>query len=395
MKIQTLLLLLFFEILHLSLYSQDAADLSMEAVPATELEAEEGAEKPGFTLSGSADVYYRANLTANNDPAHSAPAPNTAFAYAPGFGMGMFNLIGAWEGQRGGVVGDLVFGPRGVDAVFASGAPNNVVNQLYVYWKATDQLTLTMGDFNTFLGYEVISPTGNFNYSTSYMFSWGPFSHTGIKADFAVSDDLSFMLGVFNPTDFTEFNPVGTYSLGGQIGYKGVYLNLLYGDQDGRLTDEDTEEGLASAGALFQVDLTAGWDLTEAFYLGLNTTYNTTAMGEHIEQGEIVADSGDGNSFYGAAAYLQYRASETFALGLRGEYFAEANGGYGIIGSYDADANGSIMALTLSGNITIGNLTLIPELRLDTASEEDVFVNTALEPVASLASFMLAAVYAF
>lgn len=393
MKIQTLLLLLFFEILHLSLYSQDAADLSLEAVE--EAAAGEAAEKPAFSLSGSADVYFRANLTAQNDPVHSAPAPNTAFAYSPGFGIGMFNLVGAYEGQRVGVVGDLVFGPRGVDAVFASGAPNNTVNQLYVYWKATDQLTLTMGDFNTFLGYEVISPTGNFNYSTSYMFSWGPFSHTGLKADFAVNDDLSFMLGVFNPTDFTEFNPVGTYSLGGQIGYKGVYLNLLYGDQDGRLTDEDTEEGLASAGALFQVDLTAGWDLTDAFYLGLNTTYNATAMGEHIEQGEIVADKGNAASFYGAAAYLQYRASETFALGLRGEYFAEANGGYGIIGSYDADANASILALTLSGNITIGNLTLIPELRMDTASEDDVFVNTALEPVASLGSFMLAAVYAF
>ncbi|MBV6655025.1 MAG: porin, partial [Mameliella sp.] len=367
MKIQTrtLVLLLFFEILHLGLYSQESADLSLETEPAVAAEEEAEVQKPAFSLSGSADVYFRSNLTAKNDLAISAPAPNTAFAYSPGFGIGMFNLIGAYEGSRAGVVGDLVFGPRGVDAVFASGAPNNIVNQLYVYWKATDKLTLTMGDFNTFLGYEVISPTGNFNYSTSYMFSWGPFSHTGLKADFAVNDDLSFMIGVFNPTDFTEFNPVGTYSLGGQIGYKGVYLNLLYGDQDGRLS-EDAEDGMVSAGALFQIDLTAGWDLTESFYLGLNTTYNATAMGEHVEQGEVIDDEGDASSFYGAAAYLQYRTSETFALGLRGEYFAEANGGYGIIGSYDADDTASILALTLSGNITIGNLTLIPEIRMDT-----------------------------
>ena len=47
-------------------------------------------------------------------------------------------------------------------------------------------MTVTLGNFNTFLGYEVISPAANFNYSTSYMFSYGPFSHTGMKLDFSV-----------------------------------------------------------------------------------------------------------------------------------------------------------------------------------------------------------------
>ena len=40
------------------------------------------------------------------------------------------------------------------------------------------------------------------------MFSYGPFSHTGIKADIAVSDDVSLMLGVLNTTDATEFQPL-------------------------------------------------------------------------------------------------------------------------------------------------------------------------------------------
>ncbi|HAE72380.1 MAG TPA: porin, partial [Flavobacteriaceae bacterium] len=42
----------------------------------------------------------------------------------------------------------------------------NIVNQLYMYWNVSDKVTLTMGNFNTFLGYEVISPAANFNYST-------------------------------------------------------------------------------------------------------------------------------------------------------------------------------------------------------------------------------------
>jgi hypothetical protein len=52
----------------------------------------------------------------------------------------------------------------------------------------------------TFVGYEVISPVGNFNYSTSYLFSAGPFQNAGLKATYAFSDKVSLMAGIFNDT---------------------------------------------------------------------------------------------------------------------------------------------------------------------------------------------------
>lgn len=332
-------------------------------------------EDPKFELSGSADAYFRA--------APGDAAPVSSFANNPGFSLGMFNVIGAHEGEKAGFVGDLVFGPRGGDAVFASGVPttggfaanaSTFVNQLYVYWNASDNVTLTLGNFNTFLGYEVISPTANFNYSTSYMFSYGPFSHTGLKADFGLGEDASLMLGVFNPTDITEFNAIGSYSFGAQLGYKGVYLNLLYGDQDG-------EDG---TGALFQADITAGFDLTDELYLGVNATYNTT------DSGDSAVENG---SFYGVAGYLQYAFSDDFALGTRVEYFGEGNGGYGILGVYDADMTGTVLDFTVSANIGLGDLTLIPEVRIDSASEDIFEVDGKMQN--SLASFVLAGVYAF
>ncbi|MEO0873181.1 MAG: outer membrane beta-barrel protein, partial [Bacteroidota bacterium] len=303
--------------------AQDVAETPIEeplpAVVEAEAVEEEEEEKSKFTFSGSADAYFRAST--------EDQAPVSSFANLPGFSLGMFNLIGTHEGKKAGFVGDLVFGPRGGDAVFASGVPTSdggfaanastFVNQLYVYWNASDNVTLTLGNFNTFLGYEVISPTGNFNYSTSYMFSYGPFSHTGIKADFGLGEDLSLMLGVFNPTDLTEANTIGSYSLGAQVGYKGVYLNLLYGDQDGDID--------GSAGSLFQVDLTAGFDVTEDFYVGVNATMNSTEIEEAT----------DNPAFFGGAAYLQYTLSDAVALGFRAEYVGENNGGYGIIGAYD------------------------------------------------------------
>ncbi|WP_020538512.1 outer membrane beta-barrel protein [Lewinella cohaerens] len=353
-----------------------SAPVVLEEDPPVEGEEEEE-EEAKFTLSGSADAYFRAST--------DDQAPVTSFANLPGFSLGMFNLIGTHEGKKAGFVGDLVFGPRGGDAVFASGVPtiggvaanaSTFVNQLYVYFNASDNVTLTLGNFNTFLGYEVISPAGNFNYSTSYMFSYGPFSHTGIKADIGLGEDVSLMLGVFNPTDLTEANYIGSYSYGAQLGYKGVYLNLLYGDQDG-----DAE---GSAGALFQVDLTAGFDVTEDLYVGVNATMNSYEA----------SDDTDRPGFYGFAGYCQYALSESFALGLRGEYFGENNTGYGIIGAYDTDLSASVIDLTLSGNITIGDLTLIPEIRLDAASE-DVFLDGDGKATSSLASFVLAGVYAF
>jgi hypothetical protein len=367
-------------------------------------------ESAPVTLSGSVDTYFRYNLNSSNRTEDgSIRAPGTSFANLPGFALGMVNLIAGYEGEKVGFVADLVFGPRGSDAVFRSPYYNggvgtaNIINQLYTYWKVSDGVTLTLGNFNTFLGYEVISPTANFNYSTSYMFSYGPFSHTGLKADFALSDKFSLMLAVMNPTDFTEFNPSGSYSLGGQLGYSSdaasIYLNLLYGDQDGTFDPNSNRSVFGGAqGATFQADLTAGFDLSESFFFGLNTTINSTNPGDLVGEDDLRLQ--DNIGFYGAAVYLQVTPSETFGLGLRGEYFGEFGGNtpnsVGAIAVGDDD-DGNIIGLTLSGNIKVGGgLTLIPEFRIDAASENS-FENRDLDETlqSSLASFLLAAVYSF
>lgn len=377
--------------------------------------AEESMEEPAekiIGVSGSVDVYYRQLLTADNN---DAVQPYSSFANGTGFSLGMANVIVSHEGSKAGAVADLVFGPRGAEAVFNSGpfTTGNIVNQLYAYFNISDNVTFTIGNFNTFLGYEVISPTANFNYSTSYMFSYGPFSHTGAKLDIGLSDEFSLMVGVFNPTDITEtiFNgdPAmkNTYSAGLQLGYEndmgGAWLNVLVGDQDGAI-DEDAfvdTSGVVNNGMLFQIDLTTGWNVTEELYLGLNATYNTTSIGSFYiydttaaEVNETEISGVDNPTFIGAALYAQYAFSDAFSLGLRGEYFSEVGGGAGAIGAYDTDGAASVIDLTLSGNIFIGDLTLIPEFRVDLASE-DAFIDADGAATSSLASFTLAAVYAF
>lgn len=378
---------------------------SMPLIAQEEGEEEEEKESK-LTFAGSADVYFRRNF---NGPTKGefAQAPATSFGNLPGIALGMFNLITTYEGKNVGVVADLVYGPRGEDAVFRSpmntggmAGSSQIVNQLYVYWNVSKAVTLTFGNFNTYLGYEVISPVGNFNYSTSYMFSYGPFSHTGLKANFALSDKFSFMAAVMNPTDMTEFNQFDSYTFGAQLGYTGekgnTYLNFLYGDQDGKFdSDIPTNTGATSAGTTFQVDLTTGYDLTESLYLGLNATYNTIAPGEVYNGSTIIDATGDNSGFYGVAGYLQAALSEKLKLGARGEYFSVFNTGIdGAIG-LDSNGDGNVFALTVSGNWKVtDNLMLIPEIRTDNM-KENFFLNNQLAASKNLSSFLLAAVFSF
>ena len=376
-------------------------------VPVTFILAQEEQETPSkFSLSGSVDAYFRSNLNAPNK-GDAAQAPATSFANLPGFALGMANVIATYEGEKVGFVADLVFGPRGEDAVFGSpmytggmAGSSQIVNQLYMSYNVSDVVTLTMGNFNTYLGYEVISPTGNFNYSTSYMFSYGPFSHTGLKADFQLSDNWSFMAAIMNPTDMTEFNFNGSYTLGGQLAYTtdagGTYLNLLYGDQDGKL-DMNTMSafGPSSMGNTFQIDLTAGYDVTESMYIGLNTTYNTTAAGQMYNGSSIQDATGDGYGFYGVAGYLQFATSDKFSIGARGEYFKVFNDGLDGVVGLNGVGDGRVVAGTLSGNIKISdNFTIIPETRLDMMSD-NFFINNDYQSSKNLASFLVAGVFSF
>ena len=331
--------------------------------------AQEEEESKGIELTGSVDAYFRTNI--NGDNGSGAINPGTSFANQDGFALGFVNLIASKQVGKVGFVADLGFGPRGADAVFGSqqeladgtiiSGNSTIVNQLFVTYAPSDAVTLTLGNFNTFLGYEVISPTGNFNYSTSYMFTNGPFSHTGLKADFALNDNWSLMGAVLNPTDATEFNPTGQYFGGLQLGYSedagSAYLNFLFSD------------------TYFQTDLTTGWDVAEDFYLGANATYAVT---------DTDADSG----FYGIALYPQYAISDAFSLGLRGEFFGEF-----------VDVNGvddeTVFATTLTGSYSVGALTIKPELRLDADDEERRFADSTGELEKSLASFVLGAIYSF
>ncbi|MDG2433265.1 outer membrane beta-barrel protein, partial [Flavobacterium sp.] len=95
--------------------------------------------------------------------------------------------------------------------------------------------------------------------------------------------------------------------------------------------------------------------------------------------------SNEGDAGYtGAALYPSYAISDNFGLGLRAEYFDYKEG----------SGDTSFTAFTLSANLKAGGLTIIPELRLDNASD-DIFVDSDLLPTKSAAQFAVGVVYGF
>lgn len=303
-------------------------------------------------FDGSVDTYFRSSFS--KEPS----APNSSFADLNGFSLGMANFVVSYKGEKSGVVADIVFGPRGSQAVFGSiGNSSEMINQLFVYYSFNSKVKLTLGNFNTFLGYELISPVANFNYSTSYMFSYGPFSHTGIKADFILSENSSLMLGIFNKSDQTEANYDRYTAFGAQLGFHGQYINFLGGKD------------------YAQIDYTGGLNLSGKIYLGINAT--TAAL------------EGD-TGFSGLALYPQYTVNDAFAVGLRGEYFSETEGFGALVESGDADN----FALTLTGSYVAGKLIIKPEFRLDRCSTA-IFAVSPSETSNRLSSFLVAAIYAF
>lgn len=384
LKLRSLFILVLITAYQLG-FAQDAA------TPAAE---EPKKEEKTFTLSGSVDTYFHASINTEE------VAPGTSFSNLKGFSIGMVNLIGSYAGEKVGFTADLVFGPRGYDAVFGptysfSGNPNfgqRIINQAFAYYKFNDVVTLNLGQFNTFVGMETITPVPNTHYSTSYLFTNGPFNHTGLKADFTFKNGMVAKLAIMNPTDLVEFNPVSTYTAGAQVGYVngngGVWLNFLYGDPDGK--DKDYTDPTDNIfGNLFQADLTTGWTLSESFYLGANASYRTVAAD----------DSGlDPVQFYGIALYPKLTLSESFALGLRAEHFIAKNG-YPVVTPFtlDDEGKGSVTAVTLSGNIMSGNLRIIPEVRLDAMAEDSYTKKDSdtAEATNTMLTFTLAAVYKF
>ena len=330
------------------------------------ISVEEEKSTSPLEISGSVDTYYTYDFSGNdNIPTSFADNRNT-------IAIGMLDVALTKSFKKVSFTGEFSFGPRSFKSIPTfdpdnTGSGSNIwIQNLYISYAVTDKLSLTAGYMGTFVGYEVISPAGNFNYSTSYLFTSGPFQNAGLKANYAFSDRLAVMVGVFNDWNvYSDTN--GVSDLGAQVFFApiegwNVYLNFINGYTTGTV-----------------IDITTGFQLTNALYIGLNAADFTYAT------------KNDGG-YSGVALYPQYAFSDLFSLGLRGEFFSTKD----VKDSNETvtTPGGSVVATTITASFSIDGFTFITEARLD-ASEDLGFIDSNSVASSSASQVTLAAIFAF
>ena len=83
--------------------------------------------------------------------------------------------------------------------------------QAYVSYTAPvgNGLTIDFGKFGTPIGMEGVDTKDNFNYSHSYLFNYGPFYHTGLRAKYAFNDKVAVTGYLVNAWDSIGDNNSG------------------------------------------------------------------------------------------------------------------------------------------------------------------------------------------
>ena len=335
--------------------------------------SQDSTKAPVLSVTGSADVYYKYDF--GKTPANG----HTSFTSAQhSFALGMASVKLEHKTDKVDMVADLGFGQRAKDFSYNDKGVTAAIKQLYISYMPVNWLKLTAGSWATHVGYEVVDPYANRNYSMSYMFSYGPFFHTGVKAEVAYHNS-GLMLGVANPTDF-KYVPAGVLNKKFVIAqysftpgdYFKAYINYVGGQ------NIDTSKS-------HQWDVVLTSKISDKFSIAYNGTVNSSKTPVAKDQFST------SRQWWGSALYLNYDASKKIGFTLRNEYFSDRNG---LKLYYDQPYGGSVFATTLSADIKVDHLLFIPEVRVDHANQ-NLFTKGNGNPAQTDAFFLLAAIYQF
>lgn len=332
------------------------------------LSAQDSTKSSWPTITGFVDAYYRYNFNDPKDYPYNSP---TSFTHSSNsFELGMASIRADHSFGKVAATIDLGFGKRAEEFAYNDQGTSLAIKQMYITYAPSSAIKFTLGTWATHVGYELLDAYLNRNYSMSYMFTNGPFTHTGLRADISLGGKNAFMLGISNPTDYRTApsmpkSVIAQFSTGSKDDKLKLYLNFVGGKQN------DTKK-------VVQGDIVSSYSVSSKFSLGLNGTLQSVRLADS-------AFNWSTSNWWGAAIYLNIDPVSWFGLTLRGEYIGDNDEYLGFK---------HIFAPTLSGNFKINNLTIIPEFRLDKAGNT-VFYKNASETTKSTGSFILAATYHF
>lgn len=277
------------------------------------------------------------------------------------------------------VVADLIHGPNAEQTNFnnlrgsgtqTSSTTSTAIKQAYVAGKLAKDLKLTVGQFGTHIGYEVVESYQNANYMLGYLFGFGPFYHTGAKLDYTVSDKIAVMAGVVNGWDL-QYDNNKDKTVIGQITLKPISeLTVILNYAGGNETNGVPGGTTSNVGGMRHIgDLVIQYQVSKMIKVGANFVY-----GQNKVNNDTAAQT-----WGGAAGYLSVTPVDGFTLSYRLDYFDDkqrARGLLGLAGNVGQGAintsGASVMGHTLTGTISMygGHFLIRPEVKYDRAEVE-------------------------
>ena len=239
-------------------------------------------------------------------------------------------------------------------------------------------LTIIGGKFVTLQGSEVIWSPNNPNFSHSILFGAIPFTHTGVRGTYAVSDTLSVIAGVNNGWDqLTDQNKGKTLELG--VTANPIKpLNLTASYYGGK--EISTVNGIDGKRDSFNV--VGSYAIIEPLSVGLEYL--------RVSQKDAIGAPGASTkmTYSGAAIYVSYLFMPKMKATVRGETFNDKDGfHFGTV-----DTRYREVTLTVA-YLAADNFELRGEVRSDHAT--NAVFNDGGNLSKSLATYAVQALYKF
>ena len=179
-------------------------------------------------------------------------------------------------------------------------------------------LLVDIGKFATHIGSEVMDGYDgyNYNFSRSFLFNLGPFTHTGVRVQYALTDTIGLLAMVSNGQDNTTDTNDGK-GFGGQISWAVcesavVYLNY-FGSAEAQTGEPDNSDDLRN-----YFDTVIEVSLSEKLLLNLNAVYGSEDNASGLNSGT--------HNWWGFSGIVRYDVNNWFSLNFRGQTFHDEDG---------------------------------------------------------------------
>jgi hypothetical protein len=322
-------------------------------------------------VDGYVNVNYNFPKPQGGTNQYRAPDVNNGFA------LTWVGLDVVHEAKPVGGTISLRFGPA--SSLFAGADTQyglQYVRQAFATWKPTQRLTLDLGKFDTICCAEVPDSQKNMNYTRGVLY-WvaEPLFHTGLRASYQVTDEVTFRLMAVNGWNNTIDNNIGK-TFGAQIGIapaKQLSGNVTYIVGPER---SDPMTVTCPAGQAYSVDAYACVNQAGAQggpqtvedknansrwrqFVDAVVNYNPTDSLAFALNGDVGYDKAldpvTGNEravyWYGGMAAGRLAFNDVWAVALRGEWFRDPQGF--MTGATDATSGAPLDVIIRTGTLTL------------------------------------------